>query len=222
MPIESIEIEKKLPNKITLGLAVFAASLAMSGEVATGAEEMSIRPAPSGETCIQKVGYYARHGAIHDKVSPSDCKNRPQIGRNIAEIEKAGRYFNANPIGAVSVAACESGLTETAKNPSGATGLFQQMSGYWYSRVSKTQSYINQHSGKNHNLKLSTEIKNPRANAFTSVYMMSRRGGSSNWAPSRHCWSNNYSQVAGSQRLLSSWFATSPKKKTDRDPIYLT
>ncbi len=224
MPIESIEFAKKTEinqntnflTKVGLSATAFVASMALYGDVAGSIEKAKLRSAPSGDTCAEKVGYYARQGAIYDKVRPSDCKNRSQVGRNITEIENAGRYFDYNPIGGVAVAACESGLTEKARNHSSskASGLFQQLPSYWYGRVKKTQNYINFHTdSRSRPTKLSTNIFNPRANSFTSVYMLSRNGGASNWSPSRHCWGSKYDEVAGSKRHLSSWFATSPKKK---------
>ena len=42
--------------------------------------------------------------------------------------------FGSNGAAAVSVASCESGLSPTAENPSGASGLFQLMPVHWEGR----------------------------------------------------------------------------------------
>ncbi len=212
MPIESIEFEKNLSTKSHIALAIMA-SLSIAGGVAEPAEAKAPRPAPSGETCAQKVAYYAGQGALFGKVKVSDCKSRPQIKNNILQIEKASRYFDYNPIGGVAVAACESTIYEKAYNPSGAKGLFQQMTQYWDGRLSTTKAYISSRSGRR-----ASEIKLPdspfsaKSNSFVSVYMLARKAGPRDWSPSRHCWNSKYQEVAGSKDQIKHWFATRKRR----------
>lgn len=211
MPIESIEFAKNTEfNKLTM---IAGATLASLGILSTQADATP-RPAPSGETCAQKVAYYAGQGALFGKVKVSDCKNRSQIKNNILQIEEASRFFDYNPVGGVAVAACESTIYEKARNKSGASGLFQQMPQYWSDRLSITKSYIKKHSrNSNPKLKLVNDALNPKSNSFVSVYMLARKSGPNDWAPSRHCWNKRYQEVAGSKDRLMHWFATAKPKK---------
>lgn len=197
-------------------IRAFAASGAAVAAISVGLTyservDAAPRPAPSGDTCREKVAYYATQGALFGKIKPSDCKDRPHLGNNLVVIESAGRFFDYNPIGAVAVSACESGLTETAVGiiDSRDKGLFQQHSPYWSGRLDQTQDYINSRSKKGTSYaQLSHNILNPRSNAFVSVFMLRRGGGTTHWAPSEECWSAKYDEVAGSQTRLQNWFAT--------------
>lgn len=180
------------------------------------------RELPSGDTCKEKVKFYTREGAIFGKVDPSDCESRPQIGLNITAVERAGGYFDFNPVGGVAVSACESGLTETAVGQVDPrdSGLFQQHNPYWYGRLRETQQYINTHTKPvSRAIKLSPNIFNARSNAFVSVHMLRKNGGASNWAPSQHCWSAKYGEVAGSSNRWRDFINESPIRRQSKRQV---
>ena len=233
MPIEIIDFEKNygpvalevvlpettevsLRTQVLASVSAFACALGVAyAQPGLPSADAMPRPAPSGKTCKEKVSFYAKQGALFGKIRPSDCKGRPEIGVNIKEIEKAGRYFDYNPVGGVAVSACESSLDDDSVGmvDSRDNGLFQQHNPYWSGRLADTRSYIKVRTkaGKEP-FKLSDNIFNAKSNAFVSVHMLRRGGGTTHWAPSRSCWDGRYDQVAGSQTRLANWFALKSKK----------
>ena len=228
MPIEIIDFEKnygpvalEVVQPETTGVSIrtqvlasdsaFACALGVAyAQPGLPSADAAPRPAPSGETCQEKVAFYLKHGALFGKMEPSDCGGRPEIGANIQEIEKAGRYFDYNPVGGVAVSACESSLDDDAVGmvDSRDNGLFQQHNPYWFGRLIDTRSYIKTRTKPNKRpFKLPDNIFNARSNAFVSVHMLRRGGGTTHWAPSRSCWDGKYNEVAGSQTRLANWFA---------------
>lgn len=92
---------------------------------------------------------------------PSDC---PALIRRAFDRQGIGHLAEAG----VAVAACESGFNPRAYNPSGASGLFQQLASYWPGRAAAYGF-------------AGASPFDPWANAMVSAGMVRDTGGFSHW-----------------------------------------
>lgn len=89
-------------------------------------------------------------------------------------IEQAAAEYGVDARLMLTIAECESGLRWWARNPSGASGLFQHMPQYWEARAEAIDMP-------------GASIMDPVANARAAANMIAHAGTSA-WYPSKHCW----------------------------------
>lgn len=85
----------------------------------------------------------------------------------------AADAFGINPTLLARIVVCESGGNARAFNPSGASGLTQQLRSYWPARARAAGL-------------TDADVFDPWANLYVAAMMLTR--GTSDWNASRHCW----------------------------------
>jgi hypothetical protein len=90
-------------------------------------------------------------------------------------ITDAALRHGIDPVRFARIAGCESGGDPNARNPSGASGLFQQLPRYWAGRAAAAGLP-------------GADIFDPWANAEVSAWLAAT-GGFGHWNESRGCWS---------------------------------
>jgi hypothetical protein len=91
-----------------------------------------------------------------------------------AIVEAAARRHGLDPALFAKIAWCESKGDPHAYNPSGASGLFQQLKAYWAGRAAAAGLP-------------GADVFDPVANAEVSAWLMAT-SGPQHWNPSRSCW----------------------------------
>ena len=225
MPIENIETNiptlfnqppESYPEQGTTKIiAVILSLTTVLSAVMPHDAQAKKRPTPSGDTCREKMAFYSRQNALKPGLGTISCKKIPGLLNSLEQIENAGRYFDYNPVGAVAVSACESGLRHNAVGIANSRdkGLFQQHSPYWSDRLVKTKKYIKEHSGPSAaKIKLPDNYFSAKSNSFVSVLMLRRGAGPTDWLLSMPCWNKKYDEVAGSKTKLSNWLALAERE----------
>lgn len=109
---------------------------------------------------------------------PASTTSQPHRKYNTSGVEQwrslVERYFGKNTDAALSVMRKESGGNPYAHNPSGASGLFQQMPAYWPQRIAEAE--------KRYGRTFSHDIFDPEANIAASAVLSNNGNNWSHWS----------------------------------------
>jgi hypothetical protein len=161
---------------------------------------------PSGSTCEDKAKYYEAKGVFSGRVPSNPCGSVPEIGLSMQSIEDASKYFGVNPIGPMRMVACESGFNPNAKDYATGThrGLFQIGTTEFVNWSAESREYVLRNSKRN--LNITSDVFDPKTNAWVGVYKVSRGGGTATpWLASVKCWGGFRPYLSGQYRSLSTW-----------------